>query len=70
MNCNHRRLAMDKFQPGDVVVLKSGGPVMTVEKYGDFLGGERPEYKCVWFEKNKKHESIFAEDLLESADDD
>lgn len=41
------------FKVGDVVVLKSGGPDMTVAAVvGD-------EAKCVWFEKGKKCEETF-----------
>jgi uncharacterized protein YodC (DUF2158 family) len=38
----------DKFKLGDVVRLKSGGPNMTIEKYGNYSG----ERKCVckWFD--------------------
>lgn len=38
------------FEPGDVVQLKSGGPVMTVEEVGQDMAGEDTVW-CVWFEK-------------------
>jgi len=37
----------EQFKPGDVVMLKSGGPSMTVAS----VNGEFAE--CVWFEKNR-----------------
>jgi uncharacterized protein YodC (DUF2158 family) len=37
------------FQPGDLVVLKSGGPKMTVEKIGN-VNRDRAVF-CTWFEK-------------------
>ena len=44
------RLKMD-FAPGDLVQLKSGGPVMTVEIIDkDGMTG-RDAVFCVWFEK-------------------
>ena len=40
-----------EFKPGDVVLLKSGGPMMTVESVGEraMMGGQA--IFCVWFEK-------------------
>ncbi|HEY0313831.1 MAG TPA: DUF2158 domain-containing protein [Allosphingosinicella sp.] len=39
------------FEKGDLVRLKSGGPVMTVENVGELhLSGEESVW-CVWFEK-------------------
>lgn len=35
-----------KFTPGDIVTLKTGGPLMTVERYN-----AHDEVCCVWFEK-------------------
>jgi uncharacterized protein YodC (DUF2158 family) len=37
------------FQPGDLVPLKSDGPLMTVEQVGERLG--EPTVWCVWSEK-------------------
>jgi len=36
------------LKTGDLVILKSGGPLMTL---GDQLMGE--QYRCHWFEGNK-----------------
>ena len=35
------------FKDGDVVQLKSGGPLMTIEKVN-----EKNSYFCVWFDGN------------------
>lgn len=46
------------FEVGDVVRLKSGGPRMTVQKVGDFVG--EPYVQCSWFVvvgKNQKLEN-------------
>jgi uncharacterized protein YodC (DUF2158 family) len=42
----------DAFKPGDLVQLKSGGPVMTVVEYGDY--GEGRRCHCTWFDDKKK----------------
>jgi uncharacterized protein YodC (DUF2158 family) len=46
------------FKPGDVVRLKSGGPVMTVESIGGM--GDPERINCVWFEKTKQMRDGFA----------
>ncbi|EMP1177121.1 DUF2158 domain-containing protein [Morganella morganii] len=52
---------------GDLVVIKSGGPTMTIEKpichasQGHFLG----TYKCQWFAGKKLDTGIFPENSLE-----
>ena len=38
------------FQPGDLVQLKSGGPVMTVEQVSEVMTGGQGVW-CIWFEK-------------------
>jgi uncharacterized protein YodC (DUF2158 family) len=50
--------------PGDQVRLKSGGPVMTVEKVrGDTV-------TCVWFDDGKKlHDAKFLAAMLEGPDE-
>lgn len=55
------------FQPGDVVVLKSGGPKMTVVEIGDFGPlGPNPGVKCEWFDEKKSHqERVFVPTGLE-----
>lgn len=39
-------MAEHEFKPGDLVQLKSGGPVMTYEDEGAMIGGAL----CVWFD--------------------
>lgn len=48
-----------KFNIGDVVKLKSGGPKMTVSSIED------KACKCVWFDQSSKIEDSFSEELLE-----
>jgi uncharacterized protein YodC (DUF2158 family) len=49
------------FEVGDVVQLKSGGPLMTIEYIGSFSMGApgADQAKCVWFEGTKKKEGVF-----------
>ncbi len=66
-----------KFQRGDTVQLKSGGPIMTVEEYEiwhDIMGGllnretqpshETETVSCTWFDKNQRRFGKFHQDLL------
>jgi uncharacterized protein YodC (DUF2158 family) len=56
---------MATFEPGDVVQMKSGGPIMTVEKV-DVDGG----VVCHWFgEKNKQEKGTFPGVVLEVYDE-
>jgi len=54
-----------KYQVGDVVRLRSGGPEMTVQKlpedrqYNDY-------YRCQWFAGKKLENGNFQEESLES----
>jgi uncharacterized protein YodC (DUF2158 family) len=59
----------NKFQKGDVVVLKSGGPPMTIDSVpGDvlFLNDKRRDYHTRWFKGASKDGGDFAEHLLEA----
>lgn len=48
-----------KYKSGDIVIKKSGGNKMTVERFDDNL------YKCVWFVGTKFNFGFFEEkDLL------
>ncbi|MFT8690635.1 MULTISPECIES: YodC family protein [Acetobacter] len=50
-----------KFNAGDVVQLKAGGPKMVVEKWLD-----GPEvYKCTWFAGAKHNSERFTEEALQ-----
>jgi uncharacterized protein YodC (DUF2158 family) len=59
----------NKFKHGDIVVMKSGGPPMTVDKVpGDphpYLGGRFTEYHCEWFKGATAQQGEFGEHLLE-----
>ncbi len=51
---------MPKFQIGDVVILKSGGPAMTVHSVDDYSPtGPNPGLLCVWFDNAKKVSDVF-----------
>ncbi len=41
---------MDKFEVGDVVQLKSGGPYMTVSFIPSFPDHQIRTIQCVWFD--------------------
>jgi uncharacterized protein YodC (DUF2158 family) len=53
----------DNLKPGDVVQLKSGGPMMTVKDFG--YGGKGDEIMCVWFEKNEQRNGTFVPAMLD-----
>lgn len=54
----------DTFNPGDRVRLKSGGPEMTVVKFGKFTLVEG--YLCQWFDaKSTLQSEVFTEPTLE-----
>ena len=45
-----------KFKKGDLVVLKNGGPLMTVHEIGDYSDSDGPADGaiCVWFTESGK----------------
>lgn len=51
------------FNPGALVQLKSGGPVMTYEGESAYTG----EALCSWFADGKRHQEAFAFAILEPA---
>lgn len=59
------------FSPGDLVRLKSGGPLMTVEQVGKLSHTEEDAVWCVWFEKVGSKQTVqrdtFAPALLEKS---
>jgi uncharacterized protein YodC (DUF2158 family) len=61
-----------EFEAGDIVQLKSGGPVMTVEQTGEHWSITGTGVWCVWFERvgNKQVASreTFAATALEKAE--
>lgn len=54
---------LSKFKKGDLVILKSGGPKMTVSKV-DISQSKFPLYLCKWFAKKNLNEELFEEVLL------
>jgi uncharacterized protein YodC (DUF2158 family) len=60
----------ERFKPGDVVRLKSGGPGMTVVTL-DRFGGADQKYKCRWFDaKNVLEDALFTEAELTAVESD
>lgn len=56
---------MANFTPGMLVILKSGGPLMTVEKTYTAADGD-PRVTCHWFDKdNKPSSEKFRPEMLE-----
>ena len=49
------------FKIGDIVILKSGGPVMTVVRYEP---SDSDEVVCQWFYNNKLEEKAFHQNVL------
>ncbi|MDT0620865.1 YodC family protein [Croceitalea vernalis] len=64
-----------KFTKGDVVRLKSGGPIMTIEKYKLETGWDYSKESdhvvvCTWFDNDGKLESRpFEQDALVKNED-
>lgn len=57
------------FDIGDVVILKSGGPPMTVHNIGDYSPmGPNPGLLCIWFDNAKKLEDVFNPKAVERFD--
>jgi len=50
---------MQQINEGDVVQLKSGGPEMTVKRFG--VGGGKATFVCTWFSGTKLESAVFAE---------
>jgi uncharacterized protein YodC (DUF2158 family) len=53
-----------KFQVGEVVVLKSGGPEMTVSEIANNRGA--PLIRTAWFEEGKLKRGQFSEGSLKA----
>lgn len=51
---------MAKFKEGDVVMVKSGGPLMTVEGTGPLVDS----VTCVWFEQAERFVYVFNAKVL------
>ena len=60
-----------KFKAGDLVQLKSGSPVMTVEEADrDYTGQWKGTYSCSWFAGAKNNHRSFTEASLKVAEAD
>jgi len=59
---------MTDLKKGDVVKLKSGGPKMTVQGLGEYLGVE-DGVLCVWFDDKGKHSEVFERASLTKVED-
>lgn len=57
---------MAQFKVGDIVVLKSGGPKMTVTKATGILA-DKSEVQCSWFAGAKQEHGTFPIAALETA---
>jgi len=45
------------FKSGDVVILKSGSPTMTIESIEAYSGVTKA--RCIWFDGSKKYTDVF-----------
>ena len=57
---------MDEFKAGDVVVLKSGGPSMTVRSVFMHATDRVPIAECTWFLDGKPTSASFPVAMLEA----
>lgn len=60
-------MAKGKFSPGDIVILKSGGPDMTILSIDDVSESGTVYYACAWFAGKKKEHGRFPEASLREA---
>ncbi len=52
---------MSDFQVGDVIILKSGGPAMTVSELVEDFRTKEPLLRCTWFDdRNNLQHSNFS----------
>jgi uncharacterized protein YodC (DUF2158 family) len=49
-----------EIKVGDVVRLKSGGPLMTIDEHSNKVNGHHEKFTCVWFVDNKRESGLFA----------
>ena len=57
---------MSEIKKGNTVMLKSGGPIMTVQSIGDYsMSGIENGVLCVWFDGNIPMDKVFDIDGLE-----
>ncbi len=56
----------ENFKKGDVVILKSGGPLMTIHNLGEYpMAGVTNGALCIWFDSAKRVEAVFELESLE-----
>lgn len=55
----------NKFEKGDIVVLKSGGPPMTVEQVPGERSFNNDEYRCCWFKGATAAQGDYPEHVLD-----
>ena len=63
---------MIKFKQGDKVILKTGGPVMTVAyvtQSGEYLGPTDGNVTCRWFDGEHHRKESFSPAELEAVED-
>ena len=53
-----------QFKPGDTVLVKSGGPHMTIERWDE----NHEAWLCVWFVGPKQQRDYFDENVLKTAE--
>jgi len=56
-----------QWNVGDVVQLKSGGPIMTVTETGEYQG--KITIWCTWFKNGDKAQDTFPPESLTTVDD-
>ena len=57
-----------QFNVGDLVQLKSGSPIMTIEKRNFGIFSKSITYLCSWFADGKFHHKSFAENAIKVTD--
>jgi uncharacterized protein YodC (DUF2158 family) len=55
----------NSFKKGDIVVMKSGGPPMTVDKVPGEVPYAMDQYRCEWFKGATAQHGNFGTHLLE-----
>lgn len=59
---------IEELKEGDVVMLKSGGPKMTVAQVATFMGHSGPMAQCQWFENKKMETALFPPSSLKKVE--
>lgn len=56
----------EQLKPGDVVQLKSGGPLMTIAHFDSAF----EQFWCVWFDGKKEKGCLFSLEVLKKVNED